>query len=103
MLYSATGAAFVTSGDMNYCSAYGKRVNICAGSAAGGSSNFCRQALLAIYLSLGAAVAWSVAEVVRSLPLSMSFGGSGGGDKSDACSSSSSESGRCDHGCHHKH
>jgi hypothetical protein len=97
LLYSSTGAAFAASGDMNYCSAYGGRVSVC--KAAGASnSNFCSQVRVAIYLSLAAAVSVSVAEVVRSLPLS--FGGGGGAD-SDSCSSS--ESGACEHGCHHKH
>ncbi|EES10193.1 hypothetical protein BDA96_05G218500 [Sorghum bicolor] len=102
LLYSATGAAFAAVSDMSYCSANGKRVSICAGSAAAGGgvsggTNFCSQVHIAVYLSLAAAVAVSVAEVVRGL------GGSASGGGSDSDSSSSSESGGCDHGCHHKH
>ncbi|GJN25757.1 hypothetical protein PR202_gb13628 [Eleusine coracana subsp. coracana] len=99
LLYSSTGAAFAANGDLTYCSAYGKRVSVCAADAyGGGSSNFCSQVRVAIYLSLGAAIAVSVAEVLRSLPF-MALGGGG----SDSDSSSSSDSGGCDHGCHHKH
>jgi uncharacterized protein (TIGR01569 family) len=98
LLYSATGAAFAASADMSYCSAYGKRVSVCAGSSvAGGTSNFCSQVHIAVYLSLAAAIVVSAAEVVRALGGSASDGGS------DSESSSSSESGGCDHGCHHKH
>jgi hypothetical protein len=93
LLYSSTGAAFAARSDMTYCSEYGRRVSVCRY----GGGNLCSQVRLAIYLSLAAAIAVSVAEVVRSLPLS--FGGGG----SDSDSSSSSESGGCDHGCHHKH
>ncbi|CAL4986206.1 unnamed protein product [Urochloa decumbens] len=98
LLFSAAGAGFAAANDMSYCSAYGQRVSICAGSAAGGSSNFCSQVHIAVYLALAAAVVVSVAEVVRAL------GGSGSGDGGgcDSDSSSSSEGG-CDHGCHHKH
>ncbi|CAL4982916.1 unnamed protein product [Urochloa decumbens] len=98
LLFSAAGAGFAAANDMSYCSAYGRRVSICAGSAAGGSSNFCSQVHIAVYLALAAAVVVSVAEVVRAL------GGSGSGDGGgcDSDSSSSSEGG-CDHGCHHKH
>lgn len=98
LLYSSTGAAFAASSDLNYCSAYGRRVSVCAADAYGSSSNFCSQVRLAIYLSLGAAIAVSIAEVLMSFP-SMSFGGGG----SDDSKSSSSESGACEHGCHHKH
>ncbi|XP_004979868.2 CASP-like protein 1U3 [Setaria italica] len=97
LLYSATGAAFAAGADMSYCSAYGKRVSVCTGSAAGSSSNFCSQVHIAVYLSLAAAIVVSAAEVVRAL------GGSGSDGGSDSDSSSSSESGGCDHGCHHKH
>ncbi|KAG2563893.1 CASP-like protein 1U3 [Panicum virgatum] len=94
LLYSATGAAFAKSADLSYCSAYGQRVSVCAGSAAGGGgSNFCSQVHIAVYLALAAAVVVSVAEVVRALGGSAALGGS----DSD-CSSSDS-----DHGCHHKH
>ncbi|WVZ50083.1 hypothetical protein U9M48_001373 [Paspalum notatum var. saurae] len=96
LLYSATGAAFAAATNLYYCSAYGQRVSVCAGSAASGSSNFCSQVHIAVYVSLAAAVAVSVAEVVSAL------GGSSHGD-SDSCSSSSSDCGGCDHGCHHKH
>ncbi|OEL17962.1 CASP-like protein 1U3 [Dichanthelium oligosanthes] len=97
LLYSATGAAFAASSDMSYCSAYGKRVSVCAGSAAGGSSNFCSQVHISVYLSLAAAIVVSVAEVLRGI------GGSGAHGGCDSDSSSSSDSGGCDHGCHHKH
>ncbi|KAL6907859.1 hypothetical protein ACP4OV_002029 [Aristida adscensionis] len=98
LLYSAAGAAFAASADMTYCSAYGKRLSVCgAGAAAAGSSNFCGQVHIAVYLALAAGVAVSFAEVVKNVRLSMS-----GGD-SDSDSSSSSESGGCAHGCHHKH
>ncbi|KAJ1276624.1 hypothetical protein BS78_05G228400 [Paspalum vaginatum] len=97
LLYSATGAAFAASTNLNYCSAYGQRVSVCAGSAAGGGSNFCTQVRIAIYVSLAAAIAVSIAEVVSAL------GGSASHSDSDSDSSSSSESGCCDHGCHHKH
>lgn len=101
LLYSAAGAAFAAASgnDMSYCSAYGKRVSVCAGSSAGGSSNFCGQVRIAVIMALAAAVVVSVAEVVRGI------GGvaAGGGGGSDSESSSSSESGGCDHGCHHKH
>jgi len=100
LLYSATGAAFAAVSDMSYCSANGRRVSVCAGSAAAGGiggSNFCSQVHISVYLSLAAAVAVSVAEVVRGV------GGSASGGDSDSKSSSSSESGGCDHGCHHKH
>ncbi|PUZ45673.1 hypothetical protein GQ55_8G243900 [Panicum hallii var. hallii] len=97
LLYSSTGAAFAKSADMSYCSAYGQRVSVCAGSAAGGSSNFCSQVHIAVYLALAAAIVVSAAEVVRALGGAAALGGS------DSDSSSSSESGGCDHGCHHKH
>ncbi|CAL4979065.1 unnamed protein product [Urochloa decumbens] len=98
LLFSAAGAGFAAANDMSYCSAYGRRVSICAGSAAGGSSNFCSQVHIAVYIALAAAVVVSVAEVVRAL------GGSSESDGGcDSGSSSSSESGGCDHGCHHKH
>lgn len=98
LLYSATGASFAAGSDMSYCSAYGKRVSVCAESAAGaGSTNFCSQVHIAVYLSLAAAIAVSLAEVVRGVGGSASSGGC------DSDSSSSSESGGCDHGCHHKH
>jgi hypothetical protein len=100
LLYSATGAALAAVSDMSYCSANGRRVSFCAGSAAAGGvagSNFCSQVHISVYLSLAAAVAVSVAEVVRGL------GGSASGGDSDSDSSSISESGGCDHGCHHKH
>ncbi|KAF8665978.1 hypothetical protein HU200_054066 [Digitaria exilis] len=68
LLYSAAGAAFAAGADLSYCSAYGKRVSMCAaGSAAGGSSNFCSQVHIAVILSLAAAVVVSVAEVVRGI------------------------------------
>ncbi|KAL6654312.1 hypothetical protein ACP70R_007777 [Stipagrostis hirtigluma subsp. patula] len=98
LLYSATGAAFAAAANMSYCSAYGKRVSVCAGAGAGvGGSNFCSQVHVSVYLSLAAAVAVSFAEVVKNVRVSMS------GEGSDSDSSSSSESGGCDHGCHHKH
>ena len=100
LLYSAAGAAFAKSADLTYCSAYGQRVSVCAGSAAGGGgggSNFCSQVHIAVYLALAAAIVVSVAEVVRALGGAAALGGS------DSDSSSSSESGCCDHGCHHKH
>ena len=100
LLYSATGAAFAAVADMSYCFANGRRVSVCAGSAAAGgvgSSNFCSQVHISVYLLLAAAVAVSVDEVVRGV------GGSAYGGDSDSDSSSSSESGGCDHGCHHKH
>ena len=100
LLYSAAGAALAKSADLTYCSAYGQRVSVCAGSAAaaaGGGSNFCGQVHIAVYLALAAAIVVSVAEVVRALGGAAALGGS------DSDSSSSSESGCCDHGCHHKH
>ncbi|XP_062183189.1 CASP-like protein 1U3 [Phragmites australis] len=95
LLYSATGAGFAAGNYMSYCSAYGKCISVCSGA---GGSNFCSQVHLSVYLSLAAAVAVSIAEVVRSVPLSMSLGGG-----SDSDSSSSSDSGHCGHGCHSKH
>ncbi|CAO2142598.1 unnamed protein product [Urochloa humidicola] len=96
LLFSAAGAGFAAASDISYCSAYGRRVSVCAGGGAAGG-NFCSQVHIAVYLALAAAVVVSVAEVVRAL------GGSADGGGCDSDSSSSSDSGGCEHGCHHKH
>jgi hypothetical protein len=91
LLYSSTGAAFAAGADMTYCSAYGKRVSICASRA---GSTFCGEVHLAVELSLAAAITVSFVEVLKSLVSSKAS--SGGGD-------SDSESDVCGHGCHSKH
>jgi uncharacterized protein (TIGR01569 family) len=95
LLYAATGAAFAASSNMSYCSAYGRRLNVCTADGGGSGSNFCRQVHISVYLALAAAIAVSVAEVVRGI------GGTASGGGSDSDSDSSSDG--CDHSCRHKH
>ncbi|CAN6373317.1 unnamed protein product [Urochloa humidicola] len=99
LLYTAAGAAFAAGWDIYYyMEPSGRRFSVCASSV---GSRFCAQVHVSMWLSLGAAVAVTVAEWAAATARGHHGGGGGGGSCSD--SDSDSDSDVCGHGCHCKH
>ncbi|OEL17964.1 CASP-like protein 1U4 [Dichanthelium oligosanthes] len=97
LLYTSAGAAFGAGWDIYYyMEPSGRRLSVCASSVGG---RFCAQVHVSMWLSLGAAVAVSLAEWAA-MSRCCHGGGGGGGSCSDSDSDSESV---CGHGCHSKH
>ena len=93
LLYTSAGAAFAPGRDIYYyVEPSGRRLSVCASSV---GSRFCAQVHVSMWLSLGAAVAVSLAEWAAAA--SGCHGGGGGSD------SDSDDDSVCGHGCHSKH
>nr|CAB3492147.1 unnamed protein product [Digitaria exilis] len=99
LLYTSAGAAFAAGWDIfYYMEPTGRRLSICSSSI---GSRFCKQVHVSMWLSLGAALAVSLAELVATWP--GGHGGGGGGSGSDGSDSDSDCDSVCGHGCHCKH